>query len=52
MITKDCLDCKWCYIDDIFYEARCKKPYNDIMITRHGNDTRIVCKDFEEDPDA
>lgn len=58
MIIKDCLDCKHCYIDDIFYEVRCKKmdhPIFNLMthsIDNYGAATHVVCEDFEEDPDA
>lgn len=48
----NCLDCKHCYIDNLFYEVRCKKPNHITMLNSDNAGSYITCKDFEEDLNA
>ena len=49
-----CLDCDYCYIDDLFYEECCKLPHHECKRATiwdkdglYDGHTTIPCKDFK-----
>ena len=45
MDDKNCLDCRHCYVDDLFFEIMCK--LNHIICKDENLEIDGVCEDFE-----
>jgi len=48
--TKSCTNCKYCYVDDLFYEFCCRLPKHRVSLDNEGDPTEsTTCSEWEGD---